>query len=91
MSLKNSHCKNDVTLIFTLMLVSHGAEARLVNMLNLIGVTMHWNTLMGFLDKHKKNREIELQSKISMEKPIIVLMDNINICRGYQRHHRIFK
>ena len=26
-----------------------------------------------------------------MEKPIIVLMDNINIYRGYQRHHRIFK
>ena len=73
MSLKNSHCKNDVTLIFTLMLVSHEAGARLVNILNLIGVTMHWNTLMGFLDKNKKNREIELQSKISMEKPIIVL------------------
>ena len=73
------------------MLVSRGAGARLVNMPNLIGVTMHWNTLMRFLDKHNKNREIELQSKISMEKPIIVLMDNINIYRGYERHHRIFK
>jgi hypothetical protein len=90
MSLKNSHCKNDVTLIFTLMLVSYGAGARLVNMLNLIGVTMHWNTLMGFLDKHKKNREIELQSEISLEKPLIVLMDNINIYRGFQKYHRMF-
>ena len=26
-----------------------------------------------------------------MEKPIIVLMDNINIYLGYERHHRIFK
>ena len=50
MSLKNSHCENDITLVFTIMLVAHGAGARLVNMVNHIGVTIHWNTLMRFLD-----------------------------------------
>ena len=51
MSLKNSHCQNDVTLVFTIMLLAHGAGTRLVNMLNQIGVTIHWNTLMRFLDR----------------------------------------
>ena len=51
MSLKNSHCQNDITLVFTLLLVAYGAGARLVNMLNRIGVAMHWNTLIRFLDR----------------------------------------
>ena len=79
MSLRNSHCQNDVTLVFTLMLVAYGAGARLVNMLNRIGVTMHWDTRMGFLDKCKLKKDGELHSKIASEKPLIVLMDNVNI------------
>ena len=45
MSLKNSDCQNDVTLVFTLMLFAYGAGARLVNILNRIGVTMYWNNM----------------------------------------------
>ena len=53
MSLKKCHCQNDITLVFTIMLVAHGSGARLVNMLNRIGVTIHWNTLMRFLDRRQ--------------------------------------
>ena len=51
MSLKNSHCQNDIALVFTIMLVAHEAGARLVNMLNRIGVTISWGALMRFLDR----------------------------------------
>ena len=91
MSLKNSHLQNDVTLVFTLMLVAYGAGARLVNMLNRIGVTMHWSTLMRFLDRCKVKKSVDLQARLALEKPVIVLLDNVNIYRGHQRHHRLFK
>ena len=72
MSLKNSHCKNYITLVFTIMLVARGAGARLVNMLNRIGVTIHWNTLMRFLDRCQVKKSAELQAKLTSEKPLIV-------------------
>ena len=84
MSLKNSHCQNDVTLVFTLMLVAYGAGARLVNMLNRIGVTMHWNTLMRFFDRCEVKKSVDLQARLALEKPLIALFDNVNIYRGHQ-------
>ena len=91
MGLKNSHCQNDITLVFTLLLVGYGAGACLVNMLNRIGVAMYWNTLMRFLDRCQVKKSEELKAKLVSEKPLIVLLDNINIYREHQRHHRLFK
>lgn len=91
MSLRNNHCQNDITLVFTLMLVAYGAGTRMVNMLNRIGLTMHWDTLMSFLDKYNKEKFDELHSNMPHEKPLILLLDNVNIYRGNQRHHRLFK
>ena len=91
MSLRNSHCRNDIILVFTLMLVAYGAGARMINMLNRIGVTMHWDTLMSFLDNYREKKFQELHSKIPPETPLVLLLDNVNIHRGNQRHHRLFK
>ena len=55
-SFRNRQCRNDITLMCTLMLVSFGADCRMVNMLNKI-LTLHWDTIMNFIDK-------QLQKKI---------------------------
>ena len=60
-------------------------------MLNHIVVTIHWNTLMRFLDPCQVKKSAELQAKLTSEKPLIVLLDDVNIYRGHQRHHRLFK
>ena len=91
MSLRNNKCKNDVTLVFTILLAAYGAGTRMVNMLNKIGLTLHWDTLMSFLDSYNKAKFLKLHSNIPAEKPIFLMLDNVNIHRGYQRHHRLFK
>ena len=55
-SLQNRHCRNDVTLIFTILLVSYGAGCRMINMLNKCGLTIHWNTLMNHLDQQLEDK-----------------------------------
>jgi hypothetical protein len=76
-SLKNRQCRNDITLIFTLMLVSFGAGCRMVNMLNKIGVTIHWDTLMNFLDKQMEKKVSHIASLTPKELLLLLLMDNI--------------
>lgn len=63
----------------------------MVNMLNKIGLTLHWNTLMSFLDSYNKAKFAKLHSNIPTEKPLFLLLDYVNIHRGYQRHHRLLK
>ena len=60
-------------------------------MLNKIGLTVHWSTVMNFLDKQLTLLEKSVQSKTPLQVPLILLMDNINIYRGNQRYHRLFK
>lgn len=91
MSLRNNQCQNDVTLVFTILLVAYGAGTRMVNMLNKVGLTLHWDTLMSFLDRYNRKKFDKLHSNIPAEKPLFLLLDNVNIHRGYQRHHRLFK
>ena len=91
MSLRSQKCRNDIMLFFTLMLISYGAGYRLINMLNKIGLTVHWSTVMNFLDKQLTLLEKSVQSKTPLQVPLILLMDNINIYRGNQRYHRLFK
>jgi hypothetical protein len=90
-SLRNKQCRNDITLMFTIMLVSFGAGCRMVNMLNKIGLTIHWDTLMNFLDKQLDKKTAHITSLTPKELPLLLLMDNINIYRGNKRHHRFFK
>jgi len=91
MSLRNNQCQNDVTLVFTILLVAYGAGTRMVNMLNKVGLTLHWDTLMSFLDRYNRKKFDKLHCNIPAEKPLFLLLDNVNIHRGYQRHHRLFK
>ena len=63
----------------------------MVNMLNKIGLSLHRATLMSFLDPYNKAKFLKLHSNIPAEKPTFLMPDNVNIHRGYQRHHRLFK
>ena len=77
--------------MFTLMLVSFDAGCRMVNMLNKIGLTLHWDTIMNFLDKQLQKKIEHVKLKTPQDLPLSLLMDNINIYRGNKRHHRLFK
>ena len=77
MSLRNNQCKNDVTLVFTILLVAYGAGTRMINMLNKIGLTLHWDTLMSLLDSYKKKKFDKLHPKLPAEKPLFLLLDNV--------------
>ena len=92
-SLRNKQCRHDITLVFTAMLVSFGAGCRMVNMLNKIGPTIHWDTLMNFLDKQLDKKIAHVTSRTRAEHRLLLLdlMGNINIYRGKKRHHRLFK
>ena len=81
MSLRNNQCQNYVTLVFTILLVTYGAGTRMVNMLNKVGLTLHWDTLMSFLDRYNKKEFDKLHSNIPAEKPLLLLLDNVNIHR----------
>jgi hypothetical protein len=90
-SLRNRHCKNDVTLLFTMMLVSYGAGCRMINILNKCGLTIHWDTLMNYLDSQLERKKKYVTSLTPQEIPLLLLIDNVNIYRGNKRHHRLYK
>ena len=90
-SVRNRHCKNDVTLLFTIMLASYGAGCRMINIMNKCGLTIHWDTLMNFLDTQLEAKINHLTTLTPQEMPLLLLMDNVNIYRGNKRHHRLFK
>ena len=91
-SLRNRQCKNDIILLFTIMLVSYGAGCRMINMLNKCGLTIHWDTLMNFLDQQLERKSKHVETLTPQEIPLLLLIDNVNIYRGNKlRHHRLFK
>ena len=49
-SLRNCHFKNDIILLFTIMLVSYGPGCLMINMLNICGLTVHWDKSMTSLN-----------------------------------------
>ena len=90
-SLQNRHCRNDVTLFFTILLVSYGAGCRMVNILNKCCLTLHWNTLMNYLDQQLEDKTKRVSASTPQEMPLLLLIDNVNMYRGNKRHHRLFK
>ena len=59
-------------------------------MLNKVGLTIHWDTLMNFFDEQLKKQDL-ITSQTPAELPLLLLMDNINICTGNKRHYRLFQ
>ena len=91
-SLRNCHCKNDIILLFTIMLVSYGAGCRMINMLNECGLTVHWDTLMNFLNDQLEWKIEHVENLTPQKIPLLLLIDNVNIYRGNKlRRHQLFK
>ena len=89
---KNRHCKNDIILLSTIMLVSYGAGCRMINMLNECGLTVHWDTLMNFLDDQLERKIKHVENLTPQKIPLLLLIDNVNIYPGNKlRHHQLFK
>ena len=89
-SLKDRSLRNDVKLCFSLLLQSFGVGCRLMNFLCKMSLTYSWETLGKYLDAFMENKLLHICKKASMDVPIILLMDNINVYRGNKKYHRLF-
>ncbi|CAB3996362.1 Hypothetical predicted protein [Paramuricea clavata] len=77
--IRSSKDSTDFLLLFGLLCISYGAGKQFVNMLNAIGLSLHWNTIMKFLDQRLNNFTSIIKEKFPADVPVILLMDNINI------------
>ena len=80
-SVRNQNLKNDISIVFTLLLVSYGAGCRMINTLNKCGLTVHWDTLSSFLESQLEEKISRVKMSTPNDMPLILLMDNINIYR----------
>jgi hypothetical protein len=90
-SLKSQKIKNDFKIIFTCLCISFGAGMRFVTMLNKLGLTVSWDKAMAFLDFRKVKQQDEIKKLTPLEKPVILMFDNVNMYRGKHKHLRLFK
>ncbi|KAK3745448.1 hypothetical protein QZH41_016246 [Actinostola sp. cb2023] len=68
-----------------------GKGKQFINMLNAIGLSLHWDSLMKHLDERLDNFQGIINTKFPKSSPVIILMDNINMYKGRKRHYRLFK
>ena len=91
MSLKNPYAKNDVKLLFSILLMSYSVGCRLMNMLCRMGLTLSWQTLDSFLVKQMGENDMKFKTMTPVDIPVLILMDNINMYRGAKKYVRLFK
>ena len=91
MSLKNPYAKNDVKLLFSILLMSYGVGCQLMNMLCRMGLTLSWQTLDNFLVKQMEENDMKFKTMTPVDIPVLILMDNINMYRGAKKYVRLFK
>ena len=60
---------------------------RFINMLNHVGLSVSWDTLMNFFDSRMTKFEEYLESVAPDNVPIMLLLDNINLYKGKRRHN----
>ena len=91
MSLKNKDLKNDIKLVFSLLLLSYGVGQRLMNMLCRMLVTYNWKVISRFLDNYIERKVEETHRLTDAKVPLVFLIDNINMYRGSKKYLRLFK
>ena len=74
-SVRNQNLKNDISIVFTLLLVSYGAGCRMINTLNKCGLTVHWDTLSGFLESQLEEKISRVKMSTPNDMPLILLRD----------------
>ncbi|XP_066263266.1 uncharacterized protein [Branchiostoma lanceolatum] len=90
LDLRSSRANNDVSILFGLVAVSYGAGKQFVSLLQHLGLSESWDTLMGFMEERLKNFQGIIDRKFGDKEPVIFAYDNINIFRAV-RHMRVLK
>ncbi|XP_028412483.1 uncharacterized protein LOC114535317 [Dendronephthya gigantea] len=90
-NIRNQRTRNCFPLIFGLLCVTFGAGKQFIDMLQSIGLSLHWNTIISFMDKRLAQFQSLIEECAPISKPIILLIDNINMYHGNRTHHRLFK
>ena len=91
MSLKIKDLKNDIKLVFSLLLLSYGVGQRLMNMLCRMRVTYNWKVTTRFLDNYIERKVKEIHKLTDAKVPLVFLIDHINMYRGSKKYLRLFK
>ncbi|KAK3727617.1 hypothetical protein QZH41_006001 [Actinostola sp. cb2023] len=87
----NQKYPNDIQLLFGLLCMSYGGGKQCINMLNSIGLSLHWDSLTKHLDERLDKFQNIINKECPRSSPVILLMDNINMYKGNKRHYRLFK
>ncbi|XP_078621279.1 uncharacterized protein LOC144887753 [Branchiostoma floridae x Branchiostoma japonicum] len=90
LDLRSARASNDVSILFGLVAVSYGAGKQFVSLLQHLGLSESWDTLMGFMGERLKNFQPVIDCKFGDNGPVIFAYDNINIFRAV-RHMRVLK
>ncbi|XP_078608074.1 uncharacterized protein LOC144880015 [Branchiostoma floridae x Branchiostoma japonicum] len=90
LDLRSSRANNDVTILFGLVAVSYGAGKQFVSLLQHLGLSESWDTLMGFMGKRLDSFQTVIDDKFGDGGPVMFGYDNINILRAV-RHVRGMK
>ncbi|XP_066290643.1 uncharacterized protein [Branchiostoma lanceolatum] len=90
LDLRSSRASNDVTILFGLVSVSYGAGKQFVTLLQHLGLSESWDTLMSFMGKRLDNFQTTIDDKFGDSGPVMFAYDNINILRAV-RHMRVMK
>ncbi|XP_078591192.1 uncharacterized protein LOC144870649 [Branchiostoma floridae x Branchiostoma japonicum] len=90
LDLRSSRANNDVSILFGLVAVSYGAGKQFVSLLQHLGLSESWDTLMAFMGKRLDNFQAVINEKFGDGGPVMFAYDNINILRAV-RHIRVLK
>lgn len=90
-SLRSQKIKNDLKIMFTCLCITFEAGMRFVTTLNKLGLTVSWDKAMSFFDSRKAKQQEDIMKITPLEKPVILMFDNVNMYRGKHKHLRLFK
>ncbi|KAI8490282.1 hypothetical protein Bbelb_320200 [Branchiostoma belcheri] len=90
LDLRSSRASNDVSILFGLVAVSYGAGKQFVSLLQHLGLSESWDTLMGFMEGRLNSFQSVIEREFGDNGPVIFAYDNINIFRAV-RHMRVMK
>ncbi|XP_078667368.1 uncharacterized protein LOC144909179 [Branchiostoma floridae x Branchiostoma belcheri] len=90
LDLRSSRASNDVTILFGLVAVSYGAGKQFISLLQHLGLSESWDTLMDVMGKRLESFQTTIDKKFGDNGPVMFAYDNINILRAV-RHMRVLK
>ncbi|CAB3983671.1 Hypothetical predicted protein [Paramuricea clavata] len=91
MDIHDQHGNNDIPLLFGLLCLCYGAGPSLIRMLQCLGLSESFPTLISILKTQLASYKEVIGQRLSNQLPVITYQDNMQISRTSLRHLRLSK